>query len=204
MVNEIEVTLRGHVGHEPQLLQRAGKQAFLRLNVASTPRVRSRAGEWGDGATQWFAVKTFGDFAKHVALSVRKGDAVLVRGRLEHEEYETRDGESRWTAVIVADAFGPDLRNATAHVSRAVRHLDAGSGEGQPSTPQAGESGAPSAGSEENEATTGAGTDTAEGERVESGAVAEEAGVDLSGFQVLSEEETGEEAEETIAERMSA
>src|SRR5699024_8340840 len=115
---------------DPNLITGAGKQSFLRLNVASTPRIRTREGEWGDGATQWFAVKLFGEFAEHVAHSVRKGDAVLVRGRLEHEEYLTRDGEPRWTAVIVADAFGPDLRTSLAHVTRAVRRTSADTGTG--------------------------------------------------------------------------
>ncbi|WP_147916393.1 single-stranded DNA-binding protein [Ruania zhangjianzhongii] len=198
MVNEIEVTLRGHVGHEPNLLASPGKQTFLRLNVASTPRVRSREGEWGDGATQWFAVKLFGEFAEHVAHSVRKGDAVLVRGRLEHEEYQTRDGEQRWTAVIVADAFGPDLRTATAHVTRAVRRADAETETGSAATEEASEpagTAADSASEEEADSATEAGEATESSEE-------QDAGVDLSGFQVLPDDDT--ETEESMAERMSA
>lgn len=200
MVNEIEVTLRGHVGHEPNLLVREGKQAFLRLNVASTPRVRNREGEWGDGTTQWFAVKLFGEFAGHVAQSVRKGDAVLVRGRLEHEEYQTRDGEQRWTAVIVADAFGPDLRTSTAHVSRSFRRVEADSTAGN--TPAA-------------ESTTAGdvAADTGGEHQGARAGGAEEGGVDLSGFQVLpdddaevasEDEDTEADPEESMAERMSA
>src|SRR5699024_12162085 len=71
--------------YDPNLITGAGKQSFLRLNVASTPRIRTREGEWGDGTTQWFAVKLFGAFAEHVAQSVRKGDPVLVRGRLDRK-----------------------------------------------------------------------------------------------------------------------
>lgn len=130
MVNDVEVTIRGHVGHEPTIFRGEGRRSFLRLNVASTPRIRSREGEWSDGATQWFAVKLFGDLAENAAVSIRKGDAVLVRGRLEHEEYDTREGERRWTAVIMAEAFGPDLRYASAHVARNVRRASATDGGG--------------------------------------------------------------------------
>ncbi|HLS65103.1 MAG TPA: single-stranded DNA-binding protein [Ruania sp.] len=186
MVNEIEVTLRGHIGHDPNLITGAGKQPFLRLNVASTPRIRSREGEWSDGATQWFAVKLFGTFAEHVAQSVRKGDPVLVRGRLEHEEYQTRDGEDRWTAVIVADAFGPDLRTVTAHVSRATRRTEP---EGDP------------------EEQTGAAGDT-EGDSVEggtTGAATDGGGaVDVSGFQEVPAEDVEAAQEDSMAARMSA
>ncbi|WP_022916736.1 single-stranded DNA-binding protein [Ruania albidiflava] len=186
MVNEIEVTLRGHIGHDPNLITGAGKQSFLRLNVASTPRIRTREGEWGDGTTQWFAVKLFGAFAEHVAQSVRKGDPVLVRGRLEHEEYQTRDGEDRWTAVIVADAFGPDLRTVTAHVSRATRRAEP-EGDHEEQT-------APAAGGEASSAadrTGGAPTD-------ETGAV------DVSGFQEVPDEDVEAAEEDSMAARMSA
>ncbi|UFU05320.1 single-stranded DNA-binding protein [Ruania halotolerans] len=143
MVNEIDVTVRGFVGHNPTLNQREGRQPYLRLNVASTPRVRDRDGEWGDGRTQWFAVKFFGSFAANAAGSVRKGDAVLVRGRLEHEEYLSRDGEQRWSAVIIADAFGPDLRYAEASVRRVTRSSaadeSAESADGEPENAGAGD-----------------------------------------------------------------
>ncbi|SED79162.1 single-stranded DNA-binding protein [Ruania alba] len=130
MANEVDVTVRGYVGHNPTLNQREGRQPFLRLNVASTPRIRDRDGEWSDGTTQWFSVKFFGDFAENVAGSVRKGDAVLVRGRLEHEEYLSRDGEPRWSAVIVAHAFGPDLHFAEANVRRVTRRSAADEDDG--------------------------------------------------------------------------
>ncbi len=188
MVNEIEVTIRGHLGHDPVLITSEGKQPFLRLNVANTPRVRSREGEWGDGATQWFAVKLFGTFAEHVATSVRKGDPVLVRGRLEHEEYQTRDGEDRWTAVVIADAFGPDLRTVVAHVARATRRsepedgADGQGGEGQ--APEPAESG----GTDDGAPTT----DTEPG------------AVDVSGFQEVPAEDLDAATEDTMAARMSA
>ena len=131
---------------------------------------------------------------------MRKGDAVLVRGRLEHEEYQTRDGEQRWTAVIVADAFGPDLRTSTAHVSRSVRRFEAASDAG----------GTPAA-----ESSTAAGASVGAGGEEEGAQAggAEEGGVDLSGFQVLpdddgdsdaDDEDTGADPAESMAERMSA
>ena len=184
MVNEIEVTLRGHIGHDPNLLTGAGKQSFLRLNVASTPRIRTREGEWADGATQWFAVKLFGTFAEHVAQSVRKGDPVLVRGRLEHEEYQTRDGEDRWTAVIVADAFGPDLRTVTAHVSRATRRSE-------PDEPPA-----------DRPAEDGAAAPVAEPTPPPRAPAA--GPVDVSGFQEVPSEEVQAAEEDSMAARMTA
>lgn len=178
MVNDIEITLRGYVGHEPALTNRPDRQSYLRLNVASTPRMRTREGEWVDGATQWFTVKFFSDFAEHVCHSVRKGDAVLVRGRLEHEEYDTRDGQQRQAAVILADAFGPDLRMATAHVTRAIRRSD----DANATAAEQGEETAEQAADEATDAAQQAPAEEGDGD-------AESGPVDVSGFSEVPEED---------------
>ncbi|MBK5248289.1 MAG: single-stranded DNA-binding protein [Actinomycetales bacterium] len=125
MSNEIEVTVQGYVGKDPTLKKSDGKADFVQLRIGSTPRVRNREdGQWADGSTQWFSVKFWGEFAVNVAASVRRGDSVVVRGRLQHEEYITEKGEERWNAVILANAFGPDLKYAIAHPMRVRRETE--------------------------------------------------------------------------------
>lgn len=199
MVNEVDVTVRGHAGHEPTIFKGQGRRSYVRLNVASTPRIRTREGEWSDGLTQWFAVKLFGDLAENAAASIRKGDAVLVRGRLEYEEYDTRDGQRRWSAVIVAESFGPELRHASAHVTRNVRRT----GAPEPESEAAGETDASEAG---GSAASGA-DDTGEN----AGAKPQEE-VDTSAFEDFPAAAEGEDPGatggsdrigETIAERIA-
>src|SRR5699024_2089668 len=146
----------------------------------------SRGGVCVHGTTQRFAAQLFRTFADHAAQSVRKGAPVLVRGRLEHEEYQTRDGEDRWTAVIVADAFGPDLRTVTAHVSRATRRTEP-EGDAEEQTGAAG----PTEGDSVEDRTTGAPTDAA-------------GAVDVSGFQEVPTEDVEAAQEDSMAARMSA
>ena len=46
---------------------------------------------------------------------------MIVTGRLEQREYETREGDKRTAIEVVADELGPSLRWATAQVERNPR-----------------------------------------------------------------------------------
>lgn len=130
MASETEVTVRGRLGHHPELQVTEGKKPWLRLRVATNRRIRT-GDNWGDGPTSWYDVKLWGDFAQNVAESVRKGDPVIVQGPLQIEEYVGAGGVTLRTAVIHANAFGPDLRNLTARLTRVQRVTEGGEA-GQP------------------------------------------------------------------------
>lgn len=122
-MSETEITVRGRLGFHPELQVAEGKKPWLRLRVATNRRIRN-GDVWTDGPTSWYDVKLWGDFARNVAESVTKGDAVIVQGEFYMDEYQTGSGVTMRTPVIHARAFGPDLRLATARVTR-VQHVDA-------------------------------------------------------------------------------
>lgn len=70
-----------------------------------------------DEQTDFVRVSLWEGLAEHAA-QLDKGTRVIVWGRMESREYETRDGEKRTVWEVTADAFGPDLRWATAVVTR--------------------------------------------------------------------------------------
>jgi single-strand DNA-binding protein len=53
---------------------------------------------------------------------------VIVFGRLEQRSFETQDGEKRTVVEVVADSIGPDLRWATAEVTKTERTGGGGRG----------------------------------------------------------------------------
>ena len=61
--------------------------------------------------------KVFGDMAESIAESLTKGTRVIVEGREQTEKWES-NGENRSRNVLIVDAIGPDLRYATAKVTR--------------------------------------------------------------------------------------
>ena len=92
-MNEPYVTLQGWVGNE--VVHRETKEgAVANFRVGSTPRFRRRSGEWADGPTSWFSVACWRGLADNVRDSIRKGDPVVVHGRLRPDVWKREDGET--------------------------------------------------------------------------------------------------------------
>jgi single-strand DNA-binding protein len=119
-MNEASVTFQGWVGNE--VVHRETTQGNVaNFRVGSTPRIRKRSGEWVDGPTSWFSVSCWRALADHVRDSVRKGEPVLVHGRLRTDVWEREDGQSSVTYVVEATYVGHDLSRGTAVFVKAAR-----------------------------------------------------------------------------------
>lgn len=106
-MNEDVITVVGRLGGDPTLKSvRGDRVAEFRLASKARRKVDET---WVDTHTNWFSVEAWGDFAAHVAASLRRGDLVVVVGKLKIEDWES--GERRGTSVkIRADHIGPTLR----------------------------------------------------------------------------------------------
>ena len=119
-MNEALVTFQGWVGND--VVHRETSQGNVaNFRVGSTPRIRKRNGDWVDGPTSWFSVTCWRALADHVRDSVRKGEPVLVHGRLRADVWEREDGHSSVTYVVDASYVGHDLTRGTAVFVRATR-----------------------------------------------------------------------------------
>ncbi|KRC62974.1 hypothetical protein ASE14_04050 [Agromyces sp. Root81] len=103
------ITVTGVVGTDPKHHVTNGGLAITTFRLASTRRVFDRTkGAWEDGETNWYTVSAFRQLATNASLSIRKGERVIIRGRLRLRAWET--GERSGTAVeIEADSIGHDL-----------------------------------------------------------------------------------------------
>lgn len=118
------VTLVGNLTRDPELRFTTGGRAVAQFGLAVNRRYQQN-GEWQD-QTSYFNVVAWGTLGENVAASITKGMRVVVSGRLEQREYQTREGDKRTAIEINADEIGPSLRWATASVERTPR------GEGGP------------------------------------------------------------------------
>ncbi len=113
------VTLHGWVGSEvtyrcPQNVSVAN------FRLASTPRLK-RDGKWVDGDTTWYSVTVWRHLAENVRESVRKGDAVIVHGRLRTDSWEREDGQTSSRLQIEAQLVGHDLTRGSSTFLRTQR-----------------------------------------------------------------------------------
>lgn len=118
-MNEPFVTFQGWVGGD--VVFRDTKEGHVaNLRVACTPRIR-RKGEWTDGQTSWFSVACWRALADNVRESVRKGDPVIVHGRLRTDVWQREDNKISTTYVVEAVYVGHDLSRGTSVFSRSTR-----------------------------------------------------------------------------------
>ena len=106
MLTMNRATVLGYAGRNPEMrrLQSGGEVALLSL--ATNERFTRRDGSGGE-TTDWHAVVAFGSAAETVRKLVRKGDPVLVEGRMVSRSWTDRTGtEHRTTEILVSGPRG--------------------------------------------------------------------------------------------------
>ena len=177
-VNELGITVIGLVGSDPVCYRGGeGQVPFTRFRLASTPRVYDREQDaYVDAGTSWFTVKAFRQLALNVAECVRRGEPVVVHGRLRLVDWVTPEGQQRTTGEITAESVGYDMSRGTVRFTRTVHGPTA---EGAEGAAAAGGAGA-------GAGVAGPGT----------GGDAHDLPVDVSGAQVLEDGDPGDRVPE--------
>ena len=112
------VTVVGNVATDVVLRQTQEGTSVTSFGVVSTERnFDKKEGVWADGHKLFVWVTGWRRLAKSAAASLKKGDPVIVSGRLRVEEYE-KDGEKRTVVKVDATAIGPNLAFCTADAQR--------------------------------------------------------------------------------------
>jgi single-strand DNA-binding protein len=117
---DIAVTLTGYVGGEVETRATRAGVPVATFRVGTTPSIR-RDDAWADGPTTWTTVTCFRSLADHVAQSLKKGDPVIVSGRLRTQTWVDASGENRERLVVEAAQVGHDLSRGTAAFQRERR-----------------------------------------------------------------------------------
>jgi single-strand DNA-binding protein len=150
MINEAQLFLAGYVAREPRNRSTKTGVSYTSLRVGYTPRrVDRETGEWSDAGTSFVTVFCWRTLADNVATCVRKGDPVLVKGKLQVRPYTDKDGAPRVAVEIEATSLGHDLSRGVANFRRAYKSpgetaAQRAAAETQPDEPAAG-NGAPAA-----------------------------------------------------------
>jgi single-strand DNA-binding protein len=114
------ITITGIVGTDPRALTTSEGLAITSFRLASTQRRFDKAAEkWIDGETNWYSITAFRQLAANTAVSVKKGERILVTGRLRVREWKDA-GKSGTNIEVEAESLGHDLSWGTAAFSRSA------------------------------------------------------------------------------------
>jgi single-strand DNA-binding protein len=117
-VNETLVTIIGNVVDNPRMRCTDKGTDVASFRIGSTARrLDKETNEWVDGSRLFVSVNCWRQLAVNVTDSLRRGDPVVVMGRLSTKEYE-KDGQKRFSVELEANTVGHDLARGTSDFRR--------------------------------------------------------------------------------------
>src|SRR3954469_22241016 len=123
-VDSNSLWVRGNLAGAPTQKTVANGSRKTRLRIASSTRRFDRAlNEWVDGDTLYITVTCWRQLADNVFRSLRKGDSVLVQGRLRYFEYDDADSKRTSRYEVDAHHVAADLTRYPVTFARPPREL---------------------------------------------------------------------------------
>ncbi|MDE0150495.1 MAG: single-stranded DNA-binding protein [Rhodospirillaceae bacterium] len=106
MLHVNRATLLGRAGRDPDVRTLKGGGKAAAFSLATNQKWTDREGRPTE-ATEWHRVVVYGPAAAAVEKMLRKGDAVLVEGRVATRGFTDKDGTERTiTEIVVAGPQG--------------------------------------------------------------------------------------------------
>lgn len=96
-----KIILVGNLGRDPELRYTPQGLAVCDFSMATNERKKDKSGEWHDVPT-WFRVTLWRNQAENASKYLKKGSPVYIEGRLSQEEWQDRDGNTRYTLAVQA------------------------------------------------------------------------------------------------------
>ncbi len=106
MLNMNRATLVGHAGRDPEFRDLKNGEKAATFSLATTEKWKDREGNPAE-ATEWHRIVVYGPTVAAVEKMLRKGDRVMVEGRIATREYRDREDVARSvTEIVVAGRQG--------------------------------------------------------------------------------------------------
>lgn len=101
------VIIAARLGRDPELKYTSGGLAYCKIAAAHSERFKDQAGEWQEKPV-WLDVTAWRDEAERAGKNLRKGDAVMIEGRLTQSEWDDKQsGQKRVKLEISAQRVTP-------------------------------------------------------------------------------------------------
>jgi single-strand DNA-binding protein len=121
MRSDAQFSVAGNVATDPEYKLVGAGIPRLTMRVCWTTRRRDAdSDEWVDVNTSFINVTCWRRLAMNLRTCLRKGDPVMLRGRLDVRQYLTKDGHRGQSVDVDATHLSHDLNRGTADFRRIV------------------------------------------------------------------------------------
>lgn len=108
------------VGTDPELRFTPSGVAICTLRAVAGSRKKVND-EWVDDKSCWLSFITFKQQAENMAESFKKGDEIVVTGKLQQNDWVTSEGNKRTSYEVVVDSIGMSAKWSTVSSVKAER-----------------------------------------------------------------------------------
>jgi single-strand DNA-binding protein len=109
------ITIVGRVGQDPVKLNGGG----VRLRIVSNDNVKNDStGKWDDKNTSWWTVKAWKSLAEQTVAVLKKGQEVIIVGKIYEENWTDKDGNTRTSYDINADSIAVSTWSLSKDISK--------------------------------------------------------------------------------------
>ncbi len=98
------VTLYGRLGMDPEMKELGANNSVTNISVATSRKYFSKKEDKQVEDTQWHKCSAFGKTGENIGKYLKKGDPILLQGRIEYRQYE-KDGHKMYATNILIDKF---------------------------------------------------------------------------------------------------
>ena len=103
MASVNRVIIVGNLGKDPELRYLADQTATTSISVAYTEKWRDKKTGQPQESTEWFTVVLYGRQAETVCGYMKKGDCIMVWGKMKSRRYTGKDGIERTVHEVIAN-----------------------------------------------------------------------------------------------------
>lgn len=123
------ITIVGNLTDDPELRFTPQGKPVANFTIACSKAAKNEAGDWVNTNESFWRCVAWDQMAENIAESLTKGAAVIAQGTVVQKSYEAKDGSGKRSYMeITVWAIGPDLKKATAKVTKASRAVADGKG----------------------------------------------------------------------------
>ena len=97
------ITAQGNLVFEPDFQVTASGISRCKLRIACNERRKNQDNTWSDGETSFFDVVLWRGLAEAAGDAFKKGQPILVVGKVRVSKYEDKNGVERTAVEITAD-----------------------------------------------------------------------------------------------------
>ena len=104
------ITAQGNLVFDPDFTVTASGISRCKLRIACNERKKGDNGAWTDGETSFFDVVLWRGLAEAAGDAFKKGQPILVVGKVRVSKYEDKNGIERTAVEITADEIAAVIK----------------------------------------------------------------------------------------------